>query len=99
AKWASLPEPDLVTVHLVLSDRTRGLVGAPELGRMKPTAYLVNTSRGPIVDSKALLETLRARRIAGAALDVYDHEPLSADHPLRKLDNVVLTPHLRYVPE
>jgi len=99
AKEALFAEADVVTVHLVLSDRTRGLVGAPELGRMKPTAYLVNTSRGPIVDSKALLETLRARRIAGAALDVYDHEPLPADHPLRKLDNVVLTPHLGYVLE
>jgi phosphoglycerate dehydrogenase-like enzyme len=64
---------------------------------MKPTAYLGNTSRGPIVDGKALVETLRARRIAGAALDVYDQEPLPADHPLRTLDNVVLTPHLGYV--
>ena len=92
-------EADVVTIHLVLSDRTRGLVGAAELGRMKPTAYLVNTSRGPIVDGKALLETLRARRIAGAALDVFDQEPLPADHPLRSLDNVVLTPHLGYVLE
>jgi phosphoglycerate dehydrogenase-like enzyme len=97
AKEALFAEADVVTIHLVLSDRTRGLVGARELGRMKPTAYLVNTSRGPIVDSKALIETLRARRIAGAALDVYDQEPLPADHPLRKLDNVVLTPHLGYV--
>jgi phosphoglycerate dehydrogenase-like enzyme len=99
AKEALFAEADVVTIHLVLSDRTRGLVGAAELARMKPTAYLVNTSRGPIVDGKALLETLRARRIAGAALDVYDHEPLPADHPLRKLDNVVLTPHLGYVLE
>jgi phosphoglycerate dehydrogenase-like enzyme len=99
AKEALFAEADVVTIHLVLSDRTRGLVGAPELGRMKPTAYLVNTSRGPIVDGEALLEALRARRIAGAALDVYDLEPLPADHPLRKLDNVVLTPHLGYVLE
>jgi phosphoglycerate dehydrogenase-like enzyme len=90
---------DVVTIHLVLSDRTRGLVSAADLRRMKPTAYIVNTSRGPIVDGAALLETLRARRIAGAALDVYDQEPLPADHPLRSLDNVVLTPHLGYVLE
>jgi phosphoglycerate dehydrogenase-like enzyme len=99
SKEALFAEADVVTIHLVLSDRTRGLVGAAELGRMKPTAYLVNTSRGPIVDGKALLETLRARRIAGAALDVFDQEPLPADHPLRRLDNVVLTPHLGYVLE
>ena len=99
SKEALLAEADVITIHLVLSDRTRGLVGAAELARMKPTAYLVNTSRGPIVDGKALLETLRARRIAGAALDVYDQEPLPADHPLRQLDNVLLTPHLGYVLE
>jgi phosphoglycerate dehydrogenase-like enzyme len=92
-------EADVVTIHLVLSDRTRGLVGSAELDRMRPTAYLVNTSRGPIVDGKALLETLRARRIAGAGLDVFDQEPLPADDPLRRLDNVVLTPHLGYVLE
>jgi phosphoglycerate dehydrogenase-like enzyme len=99
SKEALFAEADVVTIHLVLSDRTRGLVAAAELGHMKPTAYLVNTSRGPIVDGKALLETLRARRIAGAALDVFDQEPLPADHPLRRLDNVVLTPHLGYVLE
>jgi phosphoglycerate dehydrogenase-like enzyme len=92
-------EADVVTIHLVLSDRTRGLVGSAELDRMRPTACLVNTSRGPIVDGKALLETLRARRIAGAGLDVFDQEPLPADDPLRRLDNVVLTPHLGYVLE
>ncbi|HXA69364.1 MAG TPA: D-2-hydroxyacid dehydrogenase family protein [Stellaceae bacterium] len=99
SKEGLFAQADLVTIHVVLSDRTRGLVGAPELGRMKPTAYLVNTSRGPIVEANALLETLRACRIAGAALDVFDREPLPADDPLRRLDNVVLTPHLGYVLE
>ena len=99
SKETLFAEADVATIHLVLSDRTRGLVGAAELGRMKPTAYLVNTSRGPIVDGKALLDVLRARRIAGAGLDVFDQEPLPADDPLRKLDNVVLTPHLGYVLE
>lgn len=99
SKEALFAQADLVTIHLVLSDRTRGLVGSAELGRMKPTAYLVNTSRGPIVDAKALFESLRARRIAGAALDVFDREPPPADDPLRRLDNVVLTPHLGYVLE
>ncbi len=88
---------DVATVHLVLSGRSRGLIGAPELALMKPTAYLVNTSRGPIVDEKALLTALRERRIAGAGLDVYDVEPLPTDHPFRSLDNVVLTPHIGYV--
>jgi phosphoglycerate dehydrogenase-like enzyme len=99
SKEALFAEADVISIHLVLSDRTRGLVGAAELGRMKPRAYLVNTSRGPIVDEQALLETLRARRIAGAALDVFDQEPLPGDHPLRRLDNTVLTPHLGYVTE
>jgi phosphoglycerate dehydrogenase-like enzyme len=88
---------DVLSIHLVLSDRTRGLVGAGELGSMKPDALLVNTSRGPIVDEAALLDALRSRRIGGAALDVYDIEPLPVDHPLRGLPNVVLTPHLGYV--
>jgi phosphoglycerate dehydrogenase-like enzyme len=88
---------DIVTVHTRLSDRTRGLVGAREIGLMKPTAYLVNTSRGPIVDEKALLRALRRRAIAGAALDVYDKEPLRSDHPLREAPRTVLTPHLGYV--
>jgi phosphoglycerate dehydrogenase-like enzyme len=99
SREALFAEAEVVTIHLVLSDRTRGLVSAADLSRMKPTAYLVNTSRGPIVDTKALLECLRARRIAGAALDVFDREPLPADDPLRGLDNVVLTPHLGYVLE
>lgn len=88
---------DFLTVHLILSKRTRGLVTARELAMMKPTAYLINTSRGPIVEERALVDALANRRLAGAALDVYDEEPLPDDHPLRKLDNVVLTPHLGYV--
>src|ERR1700710_2647985 len=90
---------DIVTIHVVLSPRSRGLVGRDDLARMKPTAYLVNTARGPIVDEAALLETLQQRRIAGAGIDVYSVEPLPVDHPFRKLDNMVLTPHLGYVTE
>jgi phosphoglycerate dehydrogenase-like enzyme len=90
-------EADVLTVHLQLSERTRGLVGRRELALMKRDAYLVNTSRGPIVDEAALVEALRERRIAGAGLDVYDTEPLPEDHPLRSLDNTLLTPHLGYV--
>jgi phosphoglycerate dehydrogenase-like enzyme len=92
-------EADVVTVHLVLSGRTRGLIGAPEFALMKPTARFVNTSRGPIVDEAALIEALQARRIAGAAVDVFDVEPLPAGHPFRKLDNVLATPHIGYVSE
>lgn len=92
-------EADVVSIHVVLSARSRGLVGAEDLARMKPTAYLVNTARGPIVDEAALAETLRARRIAGAGLDVYGTEPLPPDHPFLGLDNTVLTPHLGYVTE
>jgi D-3-phosphoglycerate dehydrogenase len=88
---------DIVTVHVVLSDRSRGLVGAADLGRMKKTAYLINTSRGPIVDEAALISALKAKSIAGAGLDVFDVEPLPLDHPYRKMDNVVITPHLGYV--
>jgi phosphoglycerate dehydrogenase-like enzyme len=90
---------DIVTVHVVLSPRSRGLVGRDDLARMKPTSYLVNTARGPIVDETALLETLQQRKIAGAAVDVFSVEPLPVDHPFRKLDNLVLTPHLGYVTE
>jgi phosphoglycerate dehydrogenase-like enzyme len=90
---------DIVTIHLVLSDRSRGLVGAKELGLMKKTSYLINTSRGPIVDEKSLIAALQAKSIAGAGLDVFDVEPLPLDHPFRKLDNVVITPHLGYVSE
>lgn len=88
---------DIVSVHMILADSTRGLVGEAELGAMKPTAYLVNTSRGPIVDQEALLRALHDGRIAGAGLDVYDEEPLPADHPLRTAPRTVLTPHLGYV--
>src|SRR5215472_11727880 len=92
-------QADVLTIHLVLSERTRGLVGAGELALMRPTAYLVNTSRGPIVDEAALAEHLQSGRIAGAALDVYGVEPLPAGDPLRALPNSVLTPHLGYVSE
>jgi phosphoglycerate dehydrogenase-like enzyme len=92
-------QSDFITIHVILSPRTRGLVGAAELGLMKPSAYLINTSRGPIVDEAALLAVLRDKKIAGAGLDTFDVEPLPVDHPLRKLDNVVLTPHLGYVAE
>ena len=88
---------DSITVHVVLGPRSRGLVGAEDLARMKPTSYLVNTARGPIVDEMALLKTLQERKIAGAAIDVFSVEPLPVDHPFRKLDNIVLTPHLGYV--
>jgi D-3-phosphoglycerate dehydrogenase len=88
---------DVITIHLVLSDRTRGLIGAKEFGLMKKTAYLVNTSRGPIVEEKALINALNGKQIAGAGLDVFDVEPLPLDHVFRKMDNVVITPHLGYV--
>lgn len=90
---------DIVTIHLVLSDRSRGLVAAREFAVMKPTAYVINTSRGPIIEEKALIAALEERRIAGAGLDVFDVEPLPLDHPFRRLDNVVITPHLGYVSE
>jgi phosphoglycerate dehydrogenase-like enzyme len=92
-----LDRADVATIHLVLSDRSRGLIGAPELARLGSDAYLVNTSRGPIVDEVALVDALRDRTIAGAALDVFDIEPLPDGHPLLSLDNVVLTPHIGYV--
>ncbi|PIB80678.1 D-2-hydroxyacid dehydrogenase family protein [Mycobacterium celatum] len=88
---------DVLTIHLVLSGRSRGLVGAAELGLMKATALLVNTSRGPIVDEAALIDALRSHRLAGVGLDVFDTEPLPADHPLRFMDGVVATPHIGYV--
>jgi phosphoglycerate dehydrogenase-like enzyme len=90
-------QADILTIHLVLSSRTRGLVGAAELARMKPTARLINASRGPIVDEQALISVLKKRQIAGAALDVFDIEPLPPSHPFRTLDNVLATPHIGYV--
>jgi len=88
---------DILTIHLVLSGRTRSLVGEAELARMKPTARLINTSRGPIVDEQALIGAVRNKQIAGAAIDVFDIEPLPASHPFRTLDNVLATPHIGYV--
>ncbi len=88
---------DFLSIHVQLSERTRGLIGKTELGLMKAGAYLINTSRGPIVDEASLIAALREKRIAGAGLDVFDLEPLPIGHPFRKLDNVVLTPHLGYV--
>jgi len=99
AKDELLARSDIVSIHLVLSERTRGLLGARELGLMKRSAYLVNTSRGPIVDEAALIDALRNGIIAGAGLDVFDPEPLPADHPFRSLPNIVVTPHLGYVTE
>src|SRR6478736_1083075 len=87
---------DIITIHVVLSQRSRGLVGTADLARMKPTSYLVNTARGPIVDEDALLQVLTQKKIAGAGVDVFSVEPLPVDHPFRKLDNLVLTPHLGY---
>ena len=92
-------QADILSIHLILSRRTRGLVGAPELALMKPSAWLVNTSRGPIVDEAALIQALTSHTIAGAALDVFDNEPLPATHPFRTLDNVLATPHVGYVAE
>jgi phosphoglycerate dehydrogenase-like enzyme len=92
-----LRQADFVTIHVILSPRSRGLIGAAEFALMKPSAYIINTSRGPIIDEGALLAALKEKRIAGAGLDVFDVEPLPQGHPLRGLDNVVLTPHLGYV--
>ena len=90
-------QSDFITIHTQLSERTRGVVGATEFSLMKPSAYLINTSRGPIVEEKALIAALREKKIAGAGIDVYDIEPLSLDHPLRKIESAVITPHLGYV--
>jgi len=92
-------QSDVLTIHLLLSDRSRGLVQAGDLAQMKPSAVLINTSRGPIVDEAALVEALRNRTIRGAGVDVYDHEPLPTDSPLRDLDTLVMTPHTGYVSE
>jgi phosphoglycerate dehydrogenase-like enzyme len=88
---------DIVSVHVILSGRSRGLVGRPEIDLMKSSALLVNTSRGPIVDETALVDALRAQRIAGAAIDVFDQEPLPLEHPFRSLPNMLATPHVGYV--
>jgi D-3-phosphoglycerate dehydrogenase len=90
---------DVISIHVILSKRTRGLITADDIARMKPTAYLINTARGPIVDEAALLKALQEKRIAGAGIDTYSIEPLPLDSPYRNLDNVVLTPHLGYVTE
>lgn len=92
-----LRQSDIVTIHMVLSPRSKGLIGPAEFALMKKSAYLINTSRGPIVDETALIDALSKGTIAGAALDVYDTEPLPVNHPLRKLPNALLTPHLGYV--
>ncbi|HUP95507.1 MAG TPA: D-2-hydroxyacid dehydrogenase family protein [Burkholderiales bacterium] len=97
SKEALFAESDVVSLHLVSNAATKGIVGAAEIQAMKPSAYIINTSRGPLIDEQALLKALQERRIAGAGLDVFWTEPLPKDHPVRRLDNVVLTPHLGYV--
>ena len=92
-------QADIVTLHLILSGRSRGIVSAADLALMKPSAWLINTSRGPLIDEAALIEALGKRRIGGAALDVFDIEPLPADHAFRRLDNVLATPHVGFVTE
>jgi phosphoglycerate dehydrogenase-like enzyme len=99
SKEELLGSGDFVSIHLALSDRTRGLLGAAELALMKPTAYLINTSRAAIVDQDALIAALREGRIAGAGIDVFDVEPLPADHPMRGVPRLLGTPHLGYVSE
>jgi phosphoglycerate dehydrogenase-like enzyme len=97
AKEELFARADVVSLHLILSERSRGIVGAAELGRMKPTAAIVNTSRGPLIDRDALVAALKEGRIAGAGLDVFEEEPLPADNPILSCPNTVLTPHLGYV--
>jgi phosphoglycerate dehydrogenase-like enzyme len=97
SKDALFSTADFLSIHVRLSPRTQHLVGAAELAQMKPTSRLINTSRGPIVDGAALLKALTSGQIAGAALDVYDVEPLGNPHPLRELPNVLATPHIGYV--
>ncbi|WP_428330597.1 D-2-hydroxyacid dehydrogenase family protein [Mucilaginibacter sp.] len=99
SKQTLLKEADFVTIHLVLSDRSRGIIKQQDLELMKPTAYLINTSRGPLVDEAGLIAVLQQNKIKGAAIDVYDVEPMAADHPFRKLDNLLATPHIGYVTE
>jgi len=90
-------QSDVVTIHMPLSERSEGLAGAPELALMKPTAFIVNTSRGPIIDETALYEAMKSEKIAGAGIDVYSEEPLPVDHPFRTLENMILTGHTGYV--
>lgn len=90
-------QSDIVSIHMVLSESTQRMITDADLRLMKPTAFFINTSRGPLVDESALINVLQQRRIAGAGLDVYDVEPLPIDHPLRKMDNVTLSPHTGYV--
>ena len=97
AKETLFKESDFISVHMVLSKTTRGIVGAAELALMKPTAYIINTSRGPLIDEEPLINALQNKKIAGAGLDVFWTEPLPKDHVLRRLDNAVLTPHVGYV--
>ena len=92
-----LEQSDFLTIHLLLSDRTRGLIQADDLARMKPSAYIINTSRGPIIDEPALIDALQNRKIGGAGIDVFEVEPLPLDHPLRDMPNMVIMPHLGYV--
>ncbi|HEY8928712.1 MAG TPA: D-2-hydroxyacid dehydrogenase family protein [Mucilaginibacter sp.] len=99
SKETLFKEADFVTIHLVLSDRSRGIIGQADFDLMKPAAFFINTSRGPLVDEQALINTLEQKKIAGAAVDVYDVEPLPAGHPFRKLDNILATPHIGYVTE
>jgi len=99
SKETLFKEADFITIHLVLSDRSRGIISQADLDLMKSTAFFINTSRGPLVDEQALINTLQQKKIAGAAVDVYDVEPLPADHPFRKLDNLLATPHIGYVTE
>jgi phosphoglycerate dehydrogenase-like enzyme len=97
SKEVLLREADVVSIHLVLSGRTTGLIGAPEFALMKPSARLINTSRGPIVVEAALIQALADRRIAGAAIDVFDTEPLPPEHPYRNIEGLLATPHIGYV--
>jgi phosphoglycerate dehydrogenase-like enzyme len=92
-------EADFITVHLVLSERSKAIIGAADFALMKPTAYFINTSRGPLVDEQSLIDVLQNSKIAGAALDVFDQEPLPASHPFRSLPNVLATPHIGFVTE
>jgi len=99
SKDGLMAQSDYLTIHLILSDRTRGVISADDLARMKSTAYIVNTARGPIIDEDALISALKNKTIGGAGIDVFSVEPLPTDHPFRNLDNTVITPHLGYVEE